>query len=146
MIEYIPHRDDVERSPGQVRVLKRAADHILQAEVFAGVSDRGWRDFAAIRIPILVSRHCFQKEAESTPHVEQAPGPPRDKAFEKVAVHSGSGFAPIMVLAGRHFATPKSGVVRIGTKRRENVTAAPTPQYVDTEVRENDAMLFAATH
>jgi hypothetical protein len=51
-----------------------------------------------------------------------------------------------MVLADRHLATPKLGVVRIGTKRRENVTAAPTSQYVDTELRENGAMLFAPTH
>jgi hypothetical protein len=51
-----------------------------------------------------------------------------------------------VVLAGRHFVSPISSEVRVGAKRRENVTAALASENVDIELRENCAVLHTSTH
>jgi hypothetical protein len=125
MLQHIPHGDDIEGVLRQIGILESTIKDVRKDKRLAGIPNSGWRNLTTIRLPLRIGLHSLQKESEATPHVQESSGTPGKKSPEEVLMHSVAGFVPIEVFIFCNFSSPKSVIVRVGRKRREDMLALP---------------------
>jgi hypothetical protein len=86
--------------------------------------------------------HGFQKKTKTASHVKKSPGTPRHKPFQEIPVHSRAGFVPVEVVLLCDCITPELIVMRIGRKRREDMTALTASENIYTELVENRVVQY----
>jgi hypothetical protein len=87
-----------------------------------------------------------QKEAEPTPHVEEAPCTPHKKSLAEILIHGAAGLSPIPEVTLGDCLAPKPVIVRVGAERREDVLALTASEDVNAKLVENGTMLQTSTH
>jgi hypothetical protein len=140
MFDHIPYGDDVEGTWRQIHILKSTTDDVGEAKRIASISHGCWRNLTTIRFPVRIRRHGLQKKSESTPHVEKSARAPDEKSFEEVLMHSTASLVPIEMVTRSDFLAPKLIIVRVSSKRREDMMTPAAAQNVSAKLVENGAM------
>jgi hypothetical protein len=145
VIDHIPHRDHVEGTIRQVKILGSATDNVVQLKFFASVSDSGGRNLRTVRLPVGKLRDAPQEKPETTSQVEQASRSVRNKLRKEILIHLVASLTPIRVAIVGHALAPESIVVRIRGERREYMVAVQASQNVYIQFPENNPMPQTST-